>query len=358
MTLKDTIRKAIASHQPSRVFARSIRNIFFPEKKRINRMMTIEISSICNAKCIFCNYRFGYREKKTMDPEDFKKIAESCIRLGYDDLSLTSMSGEIFTHKKAVEIIRIAKSVGFKGISCFTNGILLHKHDIEGLLRSGVNSINISFPGFNERLYDEIFQVKKFCDFKDSIRALLETHRAIGSKVKIAFEPRTYLTLPEILESEFYKNCVSQYRRDLVYIKEPLYFYDTWGGDIDSSQLIKGMKVDTNPLKSLHPFKRNYLCHMMLRFGLLVNEDVRLCNCRYDSTIGTSKDSLYIGNLGDYINLEEFMLRNKAAIEKIRTEFINGNMPELCRKCPMYTPVDFRSYREYIDNENTANHQT
>ena len=97
-------------------------------------------------------------------------------------------------------------------------------------MRSGVTSILISSPGFSESLYEEIFQVKKFGDFKESIRALLEAHRAIGSKVKIAFEPRTYLTLPEILESEFYKNCVSQYIRDLVYINEPLYFYDTWGG--------------------------------------------------------------------------------------------------------------------------------
>ena len=77
-----------------------------------------------------------------MDPEDFKEIAESCIQLGYEDLSLTSMGGEVFTHKNAVGIIRIAKNAGFKGIACFTNGILIHRHDVEGLLRSGLNSIS------------------------------------------------------------------------------------------------------------------------------------------------------------------------------------------------------------------------
>lgn len=356
MISKNIIRTAIASHQPSRVIGKSIRNIFFPDKKKINRMITIEISSICNARCIFCNYRFGYRKKKTMDTEDFKKIAESCIQLGYDDLSFTSMGGEVFTHKNAVEIIKIAKNKGFNGISCFTNGISIHKYDVEGLLRSGINHIFISFPGFSEDLYEEIFQVRKFSDFKESIMILLKTHRKINSRVKIEFLPRTYLTEEEIFKSEFYTSFVSKYMSDLVYFDEPLYFYDSWGGEIDSSQLIMGMKVDMNPLKSLYPFKKTYLCHFMLRFAVFANKDVRLCNCRYDSTIETSKDTLYIANLGNYSSLEELMLRNRAKIDKIRTDFINGNMPELCRKCPLYLPVDFKIYSDYVKNENTINH--
>ena len=292
----------------------------------------------------------------TMDTEDFERIAESCIQLGYHDLSLTSMGGELFTHKDAVEIIRIAKNTGFKGIACFTNGILIHKHDVEGLLRSGIDHILISFPGFSENLYEEIFQVRKFSDFKESIMTLLETHRRIGCKVRIGFLPRTYVTKQEIIESEFYRNCVSKYVSDMVYIDEPLYFYDTWGGEIDSSQLIRGMKVDMNPLKSLYPFKKTYPCHMTLRFAVFANKDVRLCNCKYDSTIETSRDTLYIENLRNYSDLQELMLRNRSKIDKIRTGFINGNMPELCRKCPLYMPVDFKIYRDYVKNENTAEH--
>ncbi len=346
------LRTFIASHQPLRVISRSIRNVFFPQKRVLNRMITVEVSTLCNARCIFCNYRFGYRKKSIMNLDSFRSIAESSIRLGYEDLSLTSMSGELFTHENAVQIIKAAKAAGFNGIFCFTNGILIHKHNIEELLTSGITHIFISFPGFSEKLYEQIFKVSTFSDFKKSIQMLLKTHKSLDSKVKISFLPRTYLTLREIKDSEFYRSCISHYISDLVDMDEPLYFYDTWGGDIDSSQLVEGMTVDLNPLKSIHPFKKTYPCNMMLRFGILVNGDVRLCNCRYDSTIGTTKDSLYIGNIADHNNLESFMLANKVKIEKMRHEYINGNMPALCKKCPMYTPVDFNSYFNYIKSEN------
>jgi MoaA/NifB/PqqE/SkfB family radical SAM enzyme len=120
-------------------------------------------------------------------------------------LDLTSPGGELFMHKDAIEIIKTAKDVGFKHIGTFLNGILIHRFSAEDLLTSGIDALLISFPGFTADIYQEIFGVMKFDEFRKSIVELLETHKKINSEVFIIFEPRTYLTLKKIKESVFYQ---------------------------------------------------------------------------------------------------------------------------------------------------------
>lgn len=335
------IKNWVLSNQPQRVIAKSVRNIFFP--KRLNdfvvKTISIEVSSICDANCIFCNYKFGYRAKKTLTLDDFRSIAESCVALGYENLDFTSLAGELFTNKNAVEIIRCAKEAGFKHIGTYTNGILIHRQDVEALLRSGINVLMISTPGFTKELYEELFDVNKFGDFQKSVDILLQTHKRIDSKVQIVFEPRTYLTLEEMKENQFYKDHIAPYVNDRIWMNEPLRVFDTWGGDISKKDLVRNMKIDRNPMKSIYPLKKVYPCERLYTVGVHANGDVRLCNCRFDSSIETEKDSLYIASLNKYKNMQELIRENADKIETIRDDFTKGNLPGLCRKCPFYAPV-------------------
>ncbi len=72
------MKNILLSNRVSRWLIKSIRNIWFPVKiKEADRLaVSIEISSICNALCVFCNYRFGYRKKQLMTLDDFEKIAK------------------------------------------------------------------------------------------------------------------------------------------------------------------------------------------------------------------------------------------------------------------------------------------
>jgi len=333
--------KRIVSNQPLRFVAKSVRNILFPLTSIdvIKKTIAVEVSSICVAKCIFCTYRLGYRTKKIMKVEEFKYIAESAVKLGYENLDLTSPSGELFVSNNAIKIIQIAKEAGFKHIGTFTNGILIHRFKTEELLTSGIDVLLISFPGFNDKIYEEIFGVKKYREFEKSTIELLEIHKKINSRVMIIFEPRTYLTLRQIKESDFYKNYLSQFISDKIFIKEPLRVFDSWGGEIRQKDLIRGMKVDRNPLKSIYPLKKVFLCIRLLSIGVLANGDVRLCNCRYDSTIETEKDSLCIDNIKKYESFIDLMIKNEKKINKIKTDFIHGKLPALCKNCPFYIPV-------------------
>ena len=343
MRLLQAIKEIVLSHQPSRIVAKSVRNLFFPAilKSDLRRTISIEVSSVCDAKCIFCNYRFDYREKKIASLEWFTSVARSSIALGYRHLDLTSMGGELFTHKNAVEIIRAAKDAGFETISTFTNAIQLHRFNIDKFLTSGISYLFISTPGFSDDVYRQLFGVHKYSDFKKSVEMLLATHQRLNSTVEIFFEPRTYLTMKELQQSEFYSTCIARYLGERIHFNRPLRVFDTWGGDITGRDMINDMKIDLNPLKSLAPFKKVHPCERLFMVGIHANGDVRLCNCRYDSSIETKYDTLRIDSLASGEDLEALMQRNDAKIKKVRRDFVNGRLPTLCEKCPFYIPVRY-----------------
>ena len=318
-----------------------MRNIFIPKEANDYEkyLLTIEPSSICDAKCVFCNYRYGYREKTTIALDAFRRIAQSCFEAGYKNLNLTSVGGEFLTHPQAVSMLEIAKHIGYESIALHTNGILLYRHDIERLLNSGLGCLLISTPGFSPELYRDIFGVDKYPDFRKSILELLETHRKMNSKVAIRFCPRTYLSKREIHNSAFFIETISKYVNDVVVLEEPLTVFDSWNGLIKQEDLKKGMAIDVSPLKSIYPIKKVHPCAMLEQVNILSTGDVRLCNCRYDRFIGTADDSLFIDNLLNYASMREFLDVNGGKIRSIKKNFAEGRLPELCRKCSMYRPM-------------------
>ncbi len=269
----------------------------------------------------------------------FEGVAQSCVEMGFENLNLTSVGGEILTHPNAVTIIEKAKHLGFRSIALHTNGILLYRHDMEALLTSGLSALFISTPGFSDELYKSIFGVNKFNEFRKSVGLLLATHARINSQVEIHFCPRTYLTKQQIQNSDFFVDTISQYIKNSVCLDEPLTVFDSWGGEIKETDFPSGMKVDVRPIKSIYPLKKLNLCSMLEQINVLSNGDVRLCNCRYDRTINSAEDPLLIDNLAQHKNLKELMEVNKSKVKNIKDGFINGQLSDLCRTCSVYRPI-------------------
>jgi hypothetical protein len=73
--------------------------------------------------------------------------------------------------------------------------------------------------------------------------------------------------------------------------------------------------------------------------GILANGDVRMCNCRYDSSIETEKDPLFIASINHYATLGQLLEEHGQKIERVVEGFISGHLPVLCRRCPFYIPV-------------------
>lgn len=226
-----TIRDYLSSHQPYRFLLKSLKNVFLPESVRDNSgHITIEISSICDARCVFCAYQLGCRKNTQMSVSNFEQVAQSCVSMGYTSLDLTALTGELFTHRDTLQIIETAKQVGFSHIGVFTNGIRLRKFDMKRLLTSGIDAILISFPGFDRAVYKAVYGVDRYDNFEDSVKKLLIAHADLNSKVYLRFEPRTFLTKQQIEESLFYQDIFSKSINEYISMQDPLRVFDTWGG--------------------------------------------------------------------------------------------------------------------------------
>ena len=86
MQIINTFKTVLLKNLALRYAAKSLRNIFLPTPfdPVLAKTVAIEVSSICNALCIFCPYRLGYRKKQTIHINDFKKIATSFVNCGFE----------------------------------------------------------------------------------------------------------------------------------------------------------------------------------------------------------------------------------------------------------------------------------
>lgn len=335
------LKSAALRNRPLRFLLKSAKNVFFPAPYRtaLGETATVEVSNVCNARCVFCIYPRGYRAPRMMEVGDFEKIAASLVALGYRNLDLTAMTGELFTHPRAIEIIQTAKRVGFAHVGVFSNGILVRRFDPVDLLNSGVDALLFSFPGFGREHFTTMFGVDGWEGFAESMTRLLDAHRALRSRVFIVFEPRSRLSDRQLRATPFFEQVIAPNLGDRVEFREPLRVFDTWAGEVAQSDLLPGMVADVNPMKSLPPFTRPFLCGRMAILGVQANGDVRLCSCRYDRTIETSADSLYIDNVHRYPTLEALLAGNAQKVASLRRDFVHGILPALCRSCSFYAPV-------------------
>jgi hypothetical protein len=165
-----------------------------------------------------------------MSLDKYSDIIKSGFEMGYRRLNLTSMGGELFVHDRAIEAIEIARNIGYEIIETYTNGILLYRFDLKRLLRSGITTLKISFPGFDRQIYKEVYGVDRFDEFAKSVVSLLDMHKQIDSPVKIVLEPRSPISLRSLLACEFYVEKIKPYVSQKVYMNKPIVRYDTWGG--------------------------------------------------------------------------------------------------------------------------------
>ncbi len=333
----------LRNHEPFRFVGRSVRNLFLPARGLAGDAglaIGIEATSVCNARCVFCAYRLGFRPAHTLSKSDFRRRARGAVAFGFKHLELTPVTGEVFVHPEAVALIREGKDSGFESVRTYTNGILIHHHGAREILQSGLDALSISFPGFDKTVYREIYGVDKYDEFELSVRELLEMHSRIDSKVSVSFDPRTYLTEEQLSQSAFYTDVITPHLGERVKLNKPNRFFDDWCGSIGQRHMPMGISVSKVPIKSLAPLKRVHLCGHLFFIGILANGDVRLCNCRYDRAIQTPEDSLLIGNLdssgGD---VAEFLSAKQGLISQVREDFQGGRLPAACRSCSFYAPV-------------------
>jgi MoaA/NifB/PqqE/SkfB family radical SAM enzyme len=132
----------------------------------------VEISSHCNARCIYCphtTFRTNW-QSRCLPLEAFQKLVPALVgtRLVY-----LQGWGEPFTHPGFFEMLRIAKAAGCR-VGTTTNATLLDREAIEKMVDQGLDVIGFSLAGVDQRND----RIRKGTSIKKVLESIEQIHRA------------------------------------------------------------------------------------------------------------------------------------------------------------------------------------
>ena len=252
-----------------------------------------------------------------MPERTFEKILSGIKKSKFCEVMLSPDIGEPLLAPNFIDKVKRLRQSGVKLIELTTNSSLFHKVGIEAMLREGPDKINISFPGFDEKMYERICRAPFYQQTKANILDILRTNQKMGRPKEINLwlrgdmEANCLINLPEMKKVKELANeiqCMSE--------------VDNFGGIIKKEVLTEGLKV-----QSIKPSITKRPC--VILFGLTIHPDgnIHLCPCRNI----VSDPALHIGNIQ---KTDLFTAHLK--INEVLKAWAGGNIPEICKKCSMY----------------------
>lgn len=151
----------------------------------------------CNNNCIFCSEADRY---KTKEPLDRIKQELLEIKKKYDFVNI--MGREPTLRDDITEIIRYAKSIGFKQVGITTNGRLFaYQSFAKKILSTGIDQIVVSLQGHNAALHD--YQTQVHGSFEQTVKGIKNliklNNKGISLLVNVVINQITYKQLQEIV---------------------------------------------------------------------------------------------------------------------------------------------------------------
>ena len=302
------------------------------------RGLAIVPTNICNARCCFCAYP-KIREGASlgvMDFSIFKKAVDEYVALQGKSISFTPTLGEALIDPGLVDKIQYAAATAsVKAISLYSNGILLLQNDLyHRLIDSGLTEIGISTPGCDAEIFRRVYGVDVYPKVMEGLRCLLGYNRQCGEKVAIQIRFRNAQAPRHILHSPDFRRVIQPFLSERVRVNFTIHF-DNWGGTVTPDDLIGTMRMKPPRSDIKIP------CMGLLGFFVLHDGSVRLCGCRVKKT---EWDDLIVGNIREQ-SLAEIVCNEKSL--RIIEGFYNGERPETCRQCTVYTPITRRALQHW-----------
>ena len=138
----------------------------------------IEVTSRCNLKCPFCAQTVYPQSKGDMSLELFNELEALFSRTRYVNLY---SAGEPFMHPNYFEMLRRVKAYD-NVVSVITNGTLLDEITCTGVVKGGIDIINISIDGATAKTFNYIRRGADFNKVLENVRRLTEIRKSMGKK--------------------------------------------------------------------------------------------------------------------------------------------------------------------------------
>lgn len=207
-----------------------------------NVTLRLELSNICNHKCLFCPNSKMKRKRCYMDEKLIYRLLEEGRKLeggGIEEVGLF-MNGEPFVSRNLSEYIKYAKEIGYKYVFITTNGALANADRLKSVIESGLDSIKFSINGGSRDTY-------KIIHGKDDYNKVIEN-------LKFAYQYKIKNNLDIKILSSF---VVTKYTKDEIdihynnikpYIDEIVFFNaESFAGQMQEE--VKELQTDIDNIK-------------------------------------------------------------------------------------------------------------
>jgi MoaA/NifB/PqqE/SkfB family radical SAM enzyme len=168
------------------------------KRERFPKMLSLELSSACNANCIMCPHGEMTRKKGNMSLETLNKIIKDCQGQPLKKINLFWF-GDSFCNRNAVEYIRAARK-GLPGVKLYisTNAGLLSKEISQTIIDEDLlDVINFDIDGIKKETYEGIRRNLNYEEVVENVEYFLRYKKEKGKT-----KPQTRVTIIKMVPTE------------------------------------------------------------------------------------------------------------------------------------------------------------
>ncbi len=271
--------------------------------------MMVELTNICNHKCIFCSYQHMKRKKRVADKEFTFKIIKDAFNNGVKEIGFY-LIGEPFCNKDLPEFISYCKEIGFSYIYLTTNGALATPEKMLKVIDAGLDSVKFSINAATEDSYKYIHGENDFSTVKSNLLWLREYLDNSNKQLK---------TFISFVKNNFNKDEISLLYSEFEKLVDRIYVFECQNQGGNMSHLVESGVIDTLRPGASAP------CNMVFnRLHITVEGFLDACCVDADGDLVVA--DLHKTSLLDAWNSDVF--------KKLRRQHLSGNFENiLCKNC-------------------------
>ena len=149
--------------------------------------LNIEISNLCNEKCIYCEYSALGQHKAGgfINEELFYRVTKEAKLLGVTDVGLY-MTGEPLTNPKVYDYIEyLKKQLKYEYVYISTNGILCTPDNLIKMVDAGIDSIKFSVSSSIKENFQKHHGVDAFDKVYENVKFAFEYRKKHNLNYKL-----------------------------------------------------------------------------------------------------------------------------------------------------------------------------
>lgn len=300
--------------------------------------INVETTSFCALSCAFCPNKTNRRKKALMDMEAFIRICDEYDELGGGAIGLSSMQSDVFADDLLMERLRSLEKYRDRFWVHTTTNLVgarkLSDREMAAFLE-GFDYVEVSIGGPDKDAYREMFGVDALDSVVEQLSRMSRMLKSSKIETRVAVGVRTN-DRKKFLESDLYENLSNDSALEFSSVMDEFF---SWGGLVSQDQLPGGATL----LEPLNDDQRTDCVVPWASLSINVDGSVVGCGC-VDWNAQHVVGNVFSHSIAEVWNSEE--------ARKFRTAFSANAIPDLCRKCSLYTPIDagfgrkaLRSYR-------------